>query len=214
MFRNKEIFILKTEKLSHKKQHGDVCVSRHFHWGKRKKTEVYMGTEKEDELEYLCGMVQSGKVSCEDAVRYLELMKDEYGIGEKQFQVIYETWTQNGELCGKLSRDRNENGKCSSLELYKYVLDGMYEMAEAKEMDLEMIVQNFREDRYKVKKDPDKGWIGFYPQLTGCIGYGKNQKELRKNMEKVLKNWIYARYDQWRERQIMREGVEEFGRSF
>lgn len=54
-----------------------------------------MGTEKENELSYLCGMIQSGKISHKDAIHYLDLMKEEYELEENSLmdfmQSGYET---------------------------------------------------------------------------------------------------------------------------
>ena len=63
-----------------------------------------MGTEKENELSYLCGMIQSGKISHKDAIHYLDLMKEEYELEEKQFDGLYAEWIRNGDIGRELNR--------------------------------------------------------------------------------------------------------------
>ena len=63
-----------------------------------------MGTEKENELSYLCGMIQSGKIPYKDAVHYLDLMKEEYELEEKQFDGLYAEWIRNGDIGRELNR--------------------------------------------------------------------------------------------------------------
>ena len=55
----------------------------------------------------------------------------------------------------------------------------------------------------EAKKDPCRGYVGFYPELPGCIGYGKDKEMLRENMKESLEKWVRAGYEQWRERWIM-----------
>ena len=88
-------------------------------------------------------------------------------------------------------------------QMWKLSRDGLYEMVEYGEIDLEMVTENLWEDPYEVRKDPVKGYTGFYPEFPGCIGYGENQEMLRMNMKKALRNWIYAAYAQWTERRII-----------
>lgn len=157
----------------------------------------------EAELSYLCGMIQSGKISYEDAVNYLKFMRDEYGIEEEQFQEIYAIWVRNGELCREWNPFRRAEKKEKFSGLYRYVLEGMYEMVEQGELNLSMVTENLWKDAYEVREEPGRGFAGFYPELPGCIGYGENLDALHKNMKKVLKNWVCAAYDQWRETQII-----------
>lgn len=161
----------------------------------------------ENELSQMCAMIESGKLCYADAVYYLKLMRKKYGIGEKEFQQIYAVWSREGELSGELNwrRGRAED---ESDGLYQRVLDGLYETVEAGEMTLEMVTENLWEDAYKIKKDPNRGYVGFYPELPGCIGYGKDKEMLRGNMKKSLRKWICAGYEQWHERWIM-DGCEK-----
>lgn len=161
----------------------------------------------ENELSQMCAMIESGKLCYEDAVYYLKLMRKKYGIGEKEFRQLYDVWCREGELSGKLEwrRGRAED---ESDGLYQRVLDGLYEMVEVGEMTLEMMTENLWEDAYKIKKDPHRGFVGFYPELPGCIGYGKDQEMLRENMKESLGKWVRAGYEQWRERWIM-DGCEK-----
>lgn len=160
----------------------------------------------ENEMTYLCAMVENGKLLYEDVVRYLELMKQEYGIEETEFRKIYEAWSQSGEVEGVLDRIGNAGEKGEDWGLYKRVLNGMYEMVKLGEIDLELLVEDFWQDDYEVKED-QRGVVGFYRELPGCIGYGKNLMELEENMKKGLKHWLCAGYDLWRENQII-EGNE------
>ena len=162
-----------------------------------------MGTEKENELSYLCGMIQSGKISHKDAIHYLDLMKEEYELEEKQFDGLYAEWIRNGDIGRELNRIGKQEKDPDSRKPYDYVLDGLYEMVEYGEIDLDMVTENLWEDPYEVRKDPVKGYTGFYPEFPGCIGYGENQEMLRMNMKKALRNWIYAAYAQWTERRII-----------
>ncbi len=164
-----------------------------------------MGTE--NELSQMCAMIEIGKLCYEDAVYYLKLMRKKYGIGEKEFRQLYDAWCREGELSGKLDwrRGRAED---ESDGLYQRVLDGLYEMVEVGEMTLEMVTENLWEDAYEIKKDPHRGFVGFYPELPGCIGYGKDRDMLRENMKESLGKWVRAGYEQWRERWIM-GGCEE-----
>lgn len=157
----------------------------------------------ENEVSHLCAMVESGKLLYADAVRYVELMKGEYGIEEKEFRQIYDMWSRNGEVKKELNRPGNAGEEAAPWDLYKRVLDGMYEMVELKEMDIELLVEDFWQDEYEVKEDPCEGFVGFYRELPGCIGYGKDLEQLEKNMKKILKHWLCAGYDLWRERQII-----------
>ena len=138
-----------------------------------------MGTEKENELSYLCGMIQSGKISHKDAIHYLDLMKEEYELEEKQFDGLYAEWIRNGDIGRELNRIGKQGKDPDSRKPYDYVLDGLYEMVEYGEIDLEMVTENLWEDPYEVRKDPVKGYTGFYPEFPGCIGYGENQEMLR-----------------------------------
>ena len=158
-----------------------------------------MGIEKE--LSQMCAMIESGKLCYADAVYYLNLMRKKYGIWEKEFRQIYDVWSQKGELSGELDRHRDRAE--DEAGLYQRVLDGLYEMVELGEITLEMMTENLWEDPYEVRKDPVKGYTGFYPEFPGCIGYGENQEMLRMNMKKALRNWIYAAYAQWTERRII-----------
>ena len=167
-----------------------------------------METGKEMELSYLCGMIQNGKIPYEDAVCYLNLMKDEYGIGEIQFGKLYSAWVRNGEFGNELNRIRFLGGYKRSSGLYKYILDGLYETVEQGEMDLDMVTENLWQDDYEVKEDPGRGLAGFYPELPGCIGYGENREKLHMNMKNSLKNWICAAYDQWREEKLISRNSE------
>ena len=101
------------------------------------------------------------------------------GMRKKQEQLVCET--EEDEFAG----------------LYRQVLDGMYEMVEMGEMDLKMVVENLWEDAYEIKKDGE-GYVGFYPELPGCIGYGKDLDVLRENMKEALENWVCAGYREWR----------------
>ena len=165
-----------------------------------------MGIEKD--LSQMCAMIESGKLSYADAVCYLNLMRKKYGIGESGFRQIYDAWSKNGELSQELARVgaicREKESDC----LYWRVLDGLYEMVELEEMTLEMVTENLWEDAYEIKKDPSRGYVGFYPELPGCIGYGKDKEILRENMKESLEKWVHAGYEQWRERWII-GGCEE-----
>ena len=76
-------------------------------------------------------------------------------------------------------------------------------LGEEEEITLEMMTENLWEDAYETKKDPCRGYVGFYPELPGCIGYGKDKEMLRENMKESLEKWVRAGYEQWRERWIM-----------
>ena len=117
-----------------------------------------MGTEKENELSYLCGMIQSGKIPHKDAIHYLDLMKEEYELEEKQFDGLYAEWIRNGDIGRELNRIGKQEKDPDSRKPYDYVLDGLYEMVESGEIDLEMVTENLREDPYEVRKDPVKGY--------------------------------------------------------
>ena len=147
-------------------------------------------------------MIESGKLCYADAVYYLNLMRKKYGIWEKEFRQIYDVWSQKGELSGELDRHR-DRAEDEADGLYQRVLDGLYEMVELGEITLEMMTENLWEDAYETKKDPCRGYVGFYPELPGCIGYGKDKEMLRENMKESLEKWVRAGYEQWRERWIM-----------
>ena len=159
-----------------------------------------MGIEKE--LSQMCAMIESGKLCYADAVYYLNLMRKKYGIWEKEFRQIYDVWSQKGELSGELDRHR-DRAEDEADGLYQRVLDGLYEMVELGEITLEMMTENLWEDAYETKKDPCRGYVGFYPELPGCIGYGKDKEMLLENMKESLEKWVRAGYEQWRERWIM-----------
>lgn len=159
-----------------------------------------MGIEKE--LSQICAMIESGKLCYADAVYYLNMMRKKYGIWEKEFRQICDVWSQKGELSGELDRHR-DRAEDEADGLYQRVLDGLYEMVELGEITLEMMTENLWEDAYKTKKDPCRGYVGFYPELPGCIGYGKDKEMLRENMKESLEKWVRAGYEQWRERWIM-----------
>ena len=82
-----------------------------------------MGTEKENELSYLCGMIQSGKISHKDAIHYLDLMKEEYELEEKQFDGLYAEWIRNGDIGRELNRIGKQGKDPDSRKPYDYVLD-------------------------------------------------------------------------------------------
>lgn len=111
-------------------------------------------------------------------------------------------WSQKGELSGELDRHR-DRAEDEADGLYQRVLDGLYEMVELGEITMEMMTENLWEDAYETKKDPCRGYVGFYPELPGCIGYGKDKEMLRENMKESLEKWVRAGYEQWRERWIM-----------
>ena len=111
-------------------------------------------------------------------------------------------WSQKGELSGELDRHR-DRAEDEADGLYQRVLDGLYEMVELGEITLEMMTENLWEDAYETKKDPCRGYVGFYPELPGCIGYGKDKEMLCENMKESLEKWVRAGYEQWRERWIM-----------
>ena len=100
-----------------------------------------MGTEKENELSYLCGMIQSGKISHKDAIHYLDLMKEEYELEEEQFDGLYAEWIRNGDIGRELNRIGKQGKDPDSRKPYDYVLDGLYEMVEYGEIDLEMVTE-------------------------------------------------------------------------
>lgn len=201
MFRNKET-CPESDNLQYKKRY----YTPGMHEQQYDRTEGdEMGIE--NELSQMCAMIESGKLCYEDAVYYLNLMRKKYGIWEKEFRQIYDVWSQKGELSGKLDQ-LGDRIKKESDESYQRVLEGLYEMVEMGEMTLEMVAENLWEDAYEIKKDPCRGYVGFYPELPGCIGYGKDRKILRENMKESLEKWIRAGYEQWRERWIM-NGCEE-----
>ena len=156
----------------------------------------------ENELSQICAMIESGKLCYADAVYYLNLMRKKYGIWEKEFRQICDVWSQKGELSGELDRHR-DRAEDEADGLYQRVLDGLYEMVELGEITLEMMTENLWEDAYETKKDPCRGYVGFYPELPGCIGYGKDKEMLCENMKESLEKWVRAGYEQWRERWIM-----------
>ena len=197
MFRNKET-CPEFDNLQYKKRY---CILRMY----KQQVDGTEGDEMgiENKLSQMCAMIESGKLSYADAVYYLNLMREKYGIWEKEFRQVYDVWSEKGELNWLGDKAGEESD-----ESYQRILDGLYEMVEVGEMTLEMVTENLWEDAYEIKKDPCRGYAGFYPELPGCIGYGKDKNMLRENMKKSLTKWICAGYEQWRERWIM-NGCEE-----
>ena len=58
--------------------------------------------------------------------------------------------------------------------------------------------------RMEIVEDREEGgFVVSFPELPGCIGYGKDKEMLCENMKESLEKWVRAGYEQWRERWIM-----------
>ena len=68
-----------------------------------------------------------GKFSHKDAIHYLDLMKEEYELEEKQFDGLYAEWIRNGDIGRELNRIGKQGKETDSRKPYDYVLDGLYE---------------------------------------------------------------------------------------
>ena len=77
-----------------------------------------MGTEKKNELSYLCGMIQSGKICHKDAIHYLDLMKEEYGSLKKNSLMDF---MQSGYQNGDIGRELNRIGKQERIQIQETV---------------------------------------------------------------------------------------------
>lgn len=169
---------------------------------------VYEGGNMEKEWEnilmLLCSIVQSKTDSMENILEYLSLMREIYGIGEKQFREIYAQWLRTGEI-PKISEQTVLQQKYEG-GIYAGPVAGLCRLLHEGIIDEKIFEETLWEAPYRTvehTKSDELCAVGFFPQFPGCIGYADNEKDLSPEMKKALKRWISAVYTFWKEKQII-----------
>lgn len=153
----------------------------------------------------LCVIVQNNADSVVRVVRYLEIMKDEYGLDEKSFRQVYDDWFRSGEVQEKYRNSGVGSGRQRKVPLYHRGMDGMCKMLEEGVIDETMFFEILWEASYEIRKEDGKRYVGFYPYLPGCIGTADSKEKLKKEMQGALKKWIRSAFYMWRENKILEE---------
>lgn len=148
----------------------------------------------------LCMIEENNTDLISRAVRYVEIMSDEYGLDAKSFRQLYDIWYRTGEV----SESYRQNIKTEHLPLYHRGLDGMCRMMYEGVIDEELFFESFSDMPYETLKDKD-GYTGFYPGLPGCIGFAENEKKLDEEMKTVLRKWIREDFSFWHELKLLEE---------
>lgn len=148
----------------------------------------------------LCVIARNDKESMEDIMQYIEIMELEYGLDRSSFQKIYDNWCRTGEI-----REQYRQGiSGKKYPLYHRALDGMCRLLGDGLMSEEMFFEVLWETPYETLKKRGK-YIGYYPDLPGCIGFADSRDMLPEKMQTALKKWIGQAFYMWRENYILGE---------
>ena len=153
----------------------------------------------------LCAISENSVDSMRRSVHYIEIMKSEYGLNAESFRKVYEEWFRTGEVSEKYRQRGRNSKKRTGLPLYHRGADGMCRMLEEGVIDEDMFFEIFWETPYKILKEDEGTYIGFYPTLPGCIGEAGTKEKLKKEMQMALKKWIRSAFYMWRENNILEE---------
>lgn len=153
----------------------------------------------------LCMITENNADSMRQTVRYIEIMKREYGLDAESFRQVYDEWFRSGEVLEKYRKRDWKSKRRTSLPLYHRGVDGMCRMLEEGIIDEKMFFEIFWETPYEVQEEETGNYTGFYPALPGCIGEADTEQKLKKEMRKALKKWIRSAFYMWRENNILEE---------
>ncbi|MBU5482482.1 type II toxin-antitoxin system HicB family antitoxin [Blautia sp. MSJ-19] len=150
----------------------------------------------------LCMMAQNDLGLKSRVMDYVYWMKDVYGLQSGRFNRLYEKWLRTGEIDESM-RQTGALVNELQLPLYHRGVAGMCRMLHEGILDKETFCEILWEEPYEIRADKETGYVGFYPQFPGCIGYAQTRQELKKEMWETLKKWIPQAYIFWKESSIL-----------
>lgn len=153
----------------------------------------------------LCVIAENNADSMRRTVRYIEIMKREYGLDGESFRQVYDEWFRTGEVSEKYRQRDWSSKRRTGLPLYHRGVDGMCRMLEEGVIEEDMFFEIFWETPYEVLQEEGETYTGFYRALPGCIGESGTKEKLKKEMQKALKKWIWSAVYMWRENKILEE---------
>lgn len=109
----------------------------------------------------LCVIAENNADSMRRTVRYIEIMKREYGLDGESFRQVYDEWFRTGEVSEKYRQRDWSSKRRTGLPLYHRGVDGMCRMLEEGVIEEDMFLKSSGKPHMKYCKKREKLILDF-----------------------------------------------------